>query len=105
MSYDEQDDLSRNPDFQGRVRICVAEQAEVFVNDDRPEFKQLAIQAITALDPTADQFVPLVAVRPGMSIESTDNDILAAVQYVWPLVGSRYAPVAPTGATPNMMLM
>lgn len=93
MSYQEQNDLSANPEFRGRVRMCVAEQGEIFVNDDRPQYKQLAIQAITALDPTADQFVPIVSVRPGMTTASTDGDILAAVQYVWPLVGARYTPM------------
>lgn len=93
MSYQEQNDLSTDQGFRGRVRMCVAEQAEVFVNDDRPQYKQLALQAITALDPTTDQFVPMVSVRPAMSTTSTDGDILAAVQYVWPLIGSRYTPV------------
>jgi hypothetical protein len=61
VSYESQNDLVEDREFQGRVRMCVAEQAEVFVNDDRPEYKQLAIQAITALDPTTAQFIPMVA--------------------------------------------
>lgn len=73
--------------------MCIAEQSEIFVNDDRPQYKQLANQAIAALDPTTDQFVPLVASRPAMSGASTDADIMAAVQYVWPLVGARYTPM------------
>lgn len=93
MSYEDQNDVATNKDFRSRVRMCIAEQAEIFVNDSRPEYKQLALQAITALDPTTDQFVPLVAVRPGMTTESTDLDIMAAVQYVWPLIGSRYTPM------------
>jgi hypothetical protein len=93
MSYDEQNDLATDKNFRGRVRMCISEQAQIFVNDDRAEYKQLALQAITALDPTTDQFVPLVSTRPGMSVSSTDLDIMAAVQYVWPLIGSRYTPV------------
>jgi hypothetical protein len=27
-----------------------------------------------------------------MSVDSTDPDILAAVQYVWPVIGARYVP-------------
>jgi hypothetical protein len=95
MSYHDQNELANNKDFRGRVRMCVAEQAEVFVNDGRPEFKQLALQAIAALDPTTDQFLPLVSVRPAMSVSSTDGDIVAAVQYVWPLVGARFTPLDP----------
>lgn len=101
MTYQDQNDLSADPQFRGRVRMCVAEQSEVFVNDDRAEYKQLAMQAITALDPTADQFVPIVSVRPGMSTTSTDGDILAAVQYVWPLVGARYTPAPPIPQPPT----
>lgn len=93
MSYESQNALSMDPVFRGRVRMCIAEQAEVFVNDDRPQYKQLAYQALAALEPTTDQFVPYVAARPAMSSVSTDEDILAAVQYVWPTIGARYMPV------------
>lgn len=92
MSYEDQNDLATDAKFRARVRMCVAEQAEIFVNDARPEFKQLAYQAISALEPTTDQFVPLVSVRPAMTTESTDGDIMAAVQYVWPIIGARYIP-------------
>jgi hypothetical protein len=100
MSYESQNDLAVDPEFRGRVRMCVAEQAEDFVMDDRPEYKQLAYQAIAALDSTTDQFVPLVAVRPAMTAASTDGDILAAVQYVWPIIGARYIP-APLPTIPT----
>jgi hypothetical protein len=92
MTYQTQNDLAIDPVFRSRVRMCVAEQAEIFVNDDRPAYKQLAYQAIASLDSTTDQFVPLIAVRPAMSVDSTDPDILAAVQYVWPVIGARYVP-------------
>jgi hypothetical protein len=90
MSYEDQNSLSQDQGFGSRVRMCVAEQAQIFVNDDRAEFKQLAYQATAALDSTAQQFIPMVATRPGMSTASTDQDILAAVQYVWPIIGARY---------------
>lgn len=93
MSYATQDALSQDKGFYSRVRMCVAEQAEVFVNDGRPQFQQLAYQAITALDSTTAQFVPMVSVRPAMTTEATDGDILAAVQYVWPIIGARYTPI------------
>jgi len=92
VSYESQDELTRDEVFRGRVRMCVAEQAEVFVNDGRPEYKQLANQAIGALEPTTEQFVPLVAMAPAMSADATDGAILSAVQYMWPIVGARYVP-------------
>jgi hypothetical protein len=96
MAYQDQHDLAEDKTFQNRVTMCVAEQAEIFVDDIRPEYQSLAYQAMAALEATSAQFVPLVAIRPGMTVDSTDGDILAAVQYMWPKVGARYAPVAPT---------
>jgi hypothetical protein len=93
MGYEDQNTLTQDSTFRGRVKMSVAEQAQIFVNDDRAEYKQLAYQAMAALEPTTEQFVPLVAMRPAMTAESTDLDIMAAVQYVWPLVGARYVPV------------
>lgn len=104
MSYQAQNDLSTNPVFRGRVRMSVAEQAQIFVDDTRPEYQMLAHQAIGAIEATTDQFVPLVATRPGMTTESTDGDILSAVQYVWPMVGARYIP-APPPAEPVLPTM
>lgn len=101
MSYEAQNELSNDPTFRGRVRMCIAEQAEGFVADDRPEYKNLAYQAIGNLDATTDQFVPLVSMAPAMSANSTDGDILAAVQYMWPLVGARYIPVPPPEMIPT----
>jgi hypothetical protein len=95
MSYQSQGDLATNTVFQDRVTMCVAEQAQIFVDDDRPEYKQLANQAIGALTATATQFIPLVATGPGMTVDSTDGDILAAVQNLWPTVGARYIPAVP----------
>jgi hypothetical protein len=102
MSYESQGDLAKDKGFQDRVTMCVAEQAQIFVADDRPEYQQLAYQAIGALDATANQFIPLVATGPGMTVDSTDGDILAAVQHVWPTVGARYIP-APPPVIPDMM--
>jgi hypothetical protein len=63
MSYESQSGLVKDKGFQDRVTMCVAEQAQIFVNDDRPEYQQLAYQAIGALEATANQFIPLVARR------------------------------------------
>jgi hypothetical protein len=102
VSYQAQAYLSRDTVFQERIQMCVAEQAQEFVADDRPEYKQLAYQAVAAFEATTVQFVPLVAMRPGMTGQSTDDDILAAVQYLWPVVGERYVPgVAAIGMTPS----
>lgn len=91
MSYAEDYALATaNLDFRGRVSMCVAEQAKVFVNDGRPEFKNLASEAIADNETVTIQFVPLVATEPDMTGESTDPELLAAVQALWPVVGATY---------------
>jgi hypothetical protein len=93
VSYQDQHDTASDKGFQDRVTMCVATNAETFVDDTRPEYQNLAYQAISALESTAAQFVPLVACAPAMSVDSTDADINAAVQAMWPKVGARYVPV------------
>lgn len=81
--------------FKGRLAMCVAEQAKVFTVDGRPEFKLLADQAIGNHMVVTEQLLPLVATQPGMSSDATDGDILAAVVYLWPMVGARLVPAPP----------
>lgn len=92
MSYAEDYALATaNLDFRGRVSMCVAEQAKVFINDGRSEFKALASDAIADNRAITEQFMPLVATQPGIDGESTDGDLLAAVQALWPVVGAGHA--------------
>jgi hypothetical protein len=77
-------------DFRGRVSMCIAEQAKVFVNDTRPEFKELASHAIADNKLVTDQFIPLVATQPSMTSAATDGDLLSAVQALWPVVGATH---------------
>ena len=93
MSYAEDFALATaNLDFRGRVSMCIAEQAKVFVNDGRPEFKDLANRAIADNAAVTLQFVPLVATQPDMTDESADTELLAAVQALWPVVGAAGVP-------------
>lgn len=91
MSYADDYALAvSNLDFRGRVSMCCAEQAKVFVNDGRAEFKTLASAAIADNVAVTIQFVPLVATEPDMDAESTDAELLSAVQALWPIVGATY---------------
>jgi hypothetical protein len=95
MSYAEDYALAfANLDFRGRVSMCVAEQAKSFVNDGRAEFYVLAQAAIDDNIAVTAQFLPLVATQPDMTSESTDADLLAAVQALWAVVGATYIPPA-----------
>lgn len=75
--------------------MCITEQAKVFTNDARPEFKYLADQAIGNVDSVTEQMLPLVATQPGITSDSTDGEIMAAVQFLWPIVGARLVPPPP----------
>jgi hypothetical protein len=77
-------------DFKGRVSMCIAEQSRIFVNDARPEFVNLAHAAIADNAEVTARFLPLVATEPAMTSESTDADLLSAVQALWPVVGAGY---------------
>jgi len=87
MTYADQAATTQDPAFNDRVIACTVEQALVFVDDQRPEFKLLAQQVISSAG-YGRQLVPLVAGKPGMSPESDDGAILAAVQAVWPVYGA-----------------
>lgn len=95
MTYQDQAVVAYDQEFTNRVEMCIAEQAQVFVNDGRPEYYLLAQTAIADLAMVRNQMVPLIATRPGMTAASTDGDIMAAVQYVWPMAGARYVPPPP----------
>lgn len=89
MAYADAADLLHQMSYMERCYACVRVQALVFVNDARPEYKTLANAVIAA--PTSDSaytVVVMTTAQPGMSVDSTDGDLDAAVQYVWPLVGA-----------------
>jgi hypothetical protein len=93
VSFADQAATAADPDFTGRVIACAVQESETFINDTRPEFTLLARQIIGASG-SAAALVPLVAARPGITTASADPDILAAVQYVWPVYGATLVPPA-----------
>jgi hypothetical protein len=99
MSYQDNFSLATaDSGFRGRVSMCVTEQAKIFVNDDRPEYKLLAQVAVADNATITAQMVPLVATQPAMTSNSTDGDILSAVQAMWPVLGERLVPPPPPPA-------
>lgn len=96
MSYLSQASLATyDQTFKLRLGMVVVEQAKIFTNDGRPEFKLLADQALANYLAVTERFVPLVATQPGMNPDATDGDLLAAVQYLWPVLGTPLVPTAP----------
>lgn len=102
MSYLAQSALAKfDQYFRDRLRMSVAEQAKIFTNDDRDQYKFLADQAIGNVDTVTDQMLPLVATQPGITSDATDGDIVAAVQFLWPTVGARLVPPPPMIVNPS----
>ena len=87
MTYAEQAATAHDPEFSGRVIACGVEQSLIFIDDSRPEFYLLAEQIIAGSG-AAGALVPLVAGKAGITSESEDPDLLAAVQAVWPVYGA-----------------
>jgi len=94
MSYSDTAALLSDASFNARVTACGWEQSQTFVADGRPEFSGLASGILSARVNPAVLVAP-TATRPGITAESTDADILSAVQFVWPLVGTAYVDMAP----------
>jgi hypothetical protein len=87
MSYLDTFLLTGNFEFQSRIAAAATQQALIFINDERPEFREPARLVIISSG-NAAPFVALVAGQPEMTAESTDGDILAALQFVWPEYGA-----------------
>jgi len=100
MSYHSQDLLRTDTTFQARVRSCVTEQSENFKNDARPDFHNLACDALRGAEHVLDTFYRCVATSPGFATEVENPDgtidqskvgdleILSATQNQYPVVVS-----------------
>jgi hypothetical protein len=89
--------------FKARLSMCVSEQAKLYIDDPDPAYNLLANQAIGSYMSVTDQMLPLVATQPGITSESSDADILSAVQFLWPTVGGRLVPPAPMPPEANIV--
>lgn len=88
-AYTDQAALLANQSYTERAYASVRTQALVFVNDARPEFTSVANAVmLNPIGGVSYNVVAMTTAQPAMSAESTDLDIDAAVQYVWPLVGA-----------------
>jgi|SRR3954469_11638522 hypothetical protein len=87
MTYLDTFDLTQNREYQARITAAASEQALIFVDDARPEFVAPA-HAIILSAGAASAFFSLVAAQPAITAESTDGDLLAALQAVWPKYGA-----------------
>jgi hypothetical protein len=102
MSYQAQYQLETNVDFQGRSRAAAISQAEVYQNDQRPDFVALAsgilkdaggyTQAFTRIDAGGPGIADKVDNGDGTIDQSkvTDADLLSLTQANFPVVAGLY---------------
>jgi hypothetical protein len=90
--------LVEDGEWQRRMIACSVEQARVFTNDARPEFKLLA-DAIIADASEALGMRWLVASAPVVGDQADDPVLLDAVQNSWPIYGATLAGAAPASDT------
>lgn len=105
MSYEDEAELARNQAYLARCYACVRSKALEYIEDERPEYKALAEQVIQNPVSSASYNVSVMTASvEGMTVDSTDEDLDAAVDQVWPLVGKAYVDgtisttMAPPGA-------
>jgi hypothetical protein len=101
MSYQAQDQLTFDLTFTGRVRSCTVQQADIFVNDARPDFVALAHDIMRGDGEKTNAFTRLAAAAPGLADKATtedgidqslitDDDLLSTVQANWQVVAGLY---------------
>lgn len=104
MSYRSQAQLEANSDFRGRAEAAATQQADSYMNDQRPEFVAVAGDVLKGYRAPLDAFIRLDAAGPGIaekvdigedSIDQsqvTDADLLALTQANWQVVAALYYP-------------
>ena len=99
MTYRAIDQLTNDALFNGRVRACTVQQAEVFQNDERPQMKAAADAALRGQADPALSLARMAAAGPGMADTAgdppdqaniPDDDILASVQANFPTVAALF---------------
>ena len=111
MTYQAAYQLTADAAFGGRTRACATQQAEIFKDDQRPDYVALAESVMRSEGDPLWAFVNLTASAPGIAGLAgdptdqalvTDADLLAAVQALWPVVAGLYFDVdgTPLGELP-----
>jgi hypothetical protein len=98
MSFATIDLLTSDSAFNGRIRACCVQQAEVFKDDARPDFVSLANDQLTG-GTTYLTFTRIAAAGPGFADTAgdppdqsliPDADILASIQGSWQVVAGLF---------------
>ena len=108
VSYRAQAQLEANTDFRGRATAAATEQADSYINDQRPDFVAVARNVLKGSWAELDAFIRLDAAGPGIAdkvdiggdaidqTQVTDEDLLSLTQANWQTVAGLYpAPEPP----------
>lgn len=102
MSYHAQAQLEADGTFQQRTRAAAIQQAEIFKNDQRPDFVAVAEGVLRDEGGLWPAFNRLAAGGPGIAEKAatadggvdqskiTDADLLSLTQANWPVVAGLY---------------
>jgi hypothetical protein len=111
LSYQSIDQLTKDPDFAGRVTASATEQAQTYKDAARPDFVALADDVLKGSAGPLAAFCRMAASGPGVgdkvdqgdgTIDQslvTDEDLLSLTQANWQVVAGLYfdetgAPIA-----------
>jgi hypothetical protein len=105
MSYQSQWTLTYDDAFVGRCRASLVQRADIYKDDERPEFVALAESLLKEDNPQETlTFVSLLANAPGFaakvdngdgtvdSSQIEDAEIQSAVDFQWPVVSALFYP-------------
>jgi hypothetical protein len=102
MSYLSITQLTDDPIFGGRTRAASVQQAESFINDQRPNFVAVAAECLRGNAEMYLAFIRMGAAGPGIGdkvdngddtidqSKVTDADLLSLTQTNWPTVSDLY---------------
>jgi hypothetical protein len=102
MSYQAIDQLINDPTYNGRVRACATQQAEVFKDDQRADFVALSDDILRGVGDPLWAFIRISAAGPGIGdkvdngdgtidqAKVTDADLLSLVQGNWQTVAALF---------------
>jgi hypothetical protein len=102
VSYQTQAQLEANSEFRGRAQAAATEQADSYINDQRPDYVAVADAVLKGSAPQLNAFIRLDAAGPGIaekvdigddSIDQslcTDADLLSLTQGSWQVVAGLY---------------
>ena len=102
VSYRSQAQLEANTDFRGRAIAAATQQADSYINDQRPDFIAVANNVLKGYPNELNAFIRLDAAGPGIAdavdiggdaIDQslvTDDDLLSLTQANWQVVAGLY---------------